>query len=516
MQKMQKMQKMKKVMLCLMLFTAAFMMKTMKVQAAETFLRLGGDTRYETSVKISQQYWSSSSSVVLASGESFPDALCATPLAKKYDAPILLTSSSSLSDSVLAEIQRLKPLYVYIVGGTGAVSSSIETQLRSYGIDCIRLSGSNRYETSVAVAKQMGSSTSAAVTSGDNFPDAISIAPFAARNGMPIILSSADSLIGSTADYIQSAGFKKTYIIGGYAAISKAVEDKLPNVTRLYGDDRYSTNMAVIKAFAADSNFGTIYTASGYNYPDALAGSAAAVKTASPVFLVSMNIPQSIKDYVTTLKSGINQVVMLGGTGATPSSYVRSLLSEAPVKVVIDAGHGGYDVGAVGYSGKTYEKDVNLAVALDAGSILEKEGIDVIYTRTTDNVSWPSDVTKDLQARVDIANNNDADYFVAIHCDSFTPNPSAVGTSTYYYGPSDSSQAFAQTVQSAFIKTVGSIDRGIKSANYYVIKNSNMPAILIELGFISSPDEEKLLASPDYQQKCAQGLASGILQYVEK
>lgn len=510
------MRKMKKVILFLLLFVASALVRTVNVKAAEAFLRLGGSDRYETSVKISQQYWSTSPYVVLASGDDFPDALCATPLAKKYNAPILLTSSSSLSTAVLGEIQRLNPQHIYIVGGTGAVSAGIQNKLNGMGIECIRLAGNDRYETSVAIAKQIGSASSAAVASGENFPDAISIAPFAASKGMPIILSSRDSLPGTAKSYIQTAGFQKTYIVGGYGVISQNVQAQLQNATRLYGTDRYSTNMAVIKAFAAGSNFSTIYTAYGENYPDALAGSAAAVNTSSPVFLVTKSIPQAVKDYVSSIKSNISQVVMLGGVGAIPSTYVRALLSESAIRVALDAGHGGYDSGAVGYSGNTYEKDDNLAVALKAGSILQKAGIDVIYTRTSDTVSWPSDVVQDLQARCDIADQNDADYFVAIHCDSYTPNPSANGTSTYYYGPSSDGQVFAQTVQDAFIKEVGSYDRGIKSANYYVLKNTNMPAILIELGFISNPDEEKRLASPDYQQKYAQGLADGILQYVEK
>lgn len=511
------MPRMKKLILCLFLFFVAVLIKPMEVSAAETFLRLGGQDRYDTSVRISEQYWSKSLYVVLASGDDFPDALCATPLAKKCDAPILLTSKNSISDGTINEIKRLKPELIYIVGGTGAISDDIQSELQGMGINCIRLGGKNRYETSVAVAKEVGTSSNIVVASGENFPDALSIAPYAASKGMPIILSSNSSLDATAKTYIANGKVGKTYVIGGYSVISKDVESQLPGAVRLYGDTRYSTNIAVIKEFNKESNFSTIFTAAGTNYPDALAGSAAAaINATSPVFLVDKSTPQEIKDYVSTVKPNMNEVVMLGGMGAMPSSYVRGLLSEPAMRVVLDAGHGGYDSGAVGYSGTTYEKNDTIAVALKAGSILQQNGVDVVYTRTDDNVSWPSNEKQDLQARCDIAAKAEADYFVAIHCDSFQPNPAANGTSTFYYGSNSTGQALAQTVQNAFIKAVGSYDRDIKTANYYVLKYNSMPAILIEIGFISNANEEKLLASPDYQQKCAQGIANGILEFVEK
>jgi N-acetylmuramoyl-L-alanine amidase len=97
--------------------------------------------------------------VILASGENFPDALCAAPLATKYQAPILLTSKNSLPSAVENEINRLKPKNAILVGGTGAISDNIKTTLQNKGINVIRISGASRYETSLEIAKYLNSSS---------------------------------------------------------------------------------------------------------------------------------------------------------------------------------------------------------------------------------------------------------------------------------------------------------------------------------------------------------------------
>ncbi|NFF64713.1 N-acetylmuramoyl-L-alanine amidase [Clostridium sporogenes] len=176
--------------------------------------------------------------------------------------------------------------------------------------------------------------------------------------------------------------------------------------------------------------------------------------------------------------------------------------------IVIDAGHGGYDSGAVGPTG-IKEKDVTLKVALKVGKILENNGIRVIYTRTSDNVSWPSNESQDLAARVAIANNNNTDLFVSIHANSF--NGSAHGTETYYYDGSAKGKEAATAVQKELINSIGLYDRGVKTAGYYVLRNTISPSILVELGFIDNRNEEVLLNSDWFQQKCAEAIAKGII-----
>ena len=207
------------------------------------------------------------------------------------------------------------------------------------------------------------------------------------------------------------------------------------------------------------------------------------------------------------------QVITLEG-----SSWVRRTNSYAdydyiyvePVwKVCIDPGHGGADPGAVGYNGDAYpnEEDINLDIALKLKALLEAKNIEVIMTRTTD-----TDVT--LQQRCDIANNNNCDIFVSIHCNSHK-DESAHGTETLHYPGSVNGLDLAKRVQSELVKQIGLTDRGTKSETKYVLENTAMPAVLTEVAFISNQSEFNLLNDPAFRQKAAQGIANGILRYLE-
>ncbi|WP_282804409.1 N-acetylmuramoyl-L-alanine amidase [Clostridium tetani] len=179
--------------------------------------------------------------------------------------------------------------------------------------------------------------------------------------------------------------------------------------------------------------------------------------------------------------------------------------------VCIDPGHGGYDSGAVGPTG-IKEKDIALKVAQKTGKILENKGVKVVYTRTSDKVSWPSSVELDLKKRTEIANSMNPNYFVSIHCNSANNIPFAKGTETYYSRGSVLGQKLATNVQKELIKNLGTINRGTKTANFYVIRNSNSPAILAELEFISNTEGEQNLNNEEFQDKCAQSIANGILK----
>jgi len=181
-----------------------------------------------------------------------------------------------------------------------------------------------------------------------------------------------------------------------------------------------------------------------------------------------------------------------------------------PLKVCIDPGHGGSDPGAVGYNGDAYpnEEDINLDIALKLKALLEAKNIKVIMTRATDT-------TVTLQQRCDIANNNNCDIFVSIHCNSHEKE-SAHGTETYYYPGSVKGLDLANHVQSELVKQIGLTDRGTKSETYYVLKHTNMPAALTEVAFISNQTEFNLLSDSAFRQKAAQGIANGILEYFKK
>jgi N-acetylmuramoyl-L-alanine amidase len=188
-------------------------------------------------------------------------------------------------------------------------------------------------------------------------------------------------------------------------------------------------------------------------------------------------------------------------------------------KVCIDPGHGGYDPGAVGPTGLR-EKDVALAIALKTGELLKAAGVEVSYTRTSDMVSWPANVNQDLAARTQIANRSGADIFVSVHCNS-SVNPSAQGMEIYTtpgQGRADKLadnivQAWTEEVPLMAIRKDMSDGDSDKEVNFYVLRNTTMPAVLVETAFISNPQEEAMLKTDAFQVAAAQAIANGVLDY---
>ncbi len=176
------------------------------------------------------------------------------------------------------------------------------------------------------------------------------------------------------------------------------------------------------------------------------------------------------------------------------------------MKICIDPGHGGYDPGAVGPTGLK-EKNVTLPVAMLLADILRAAGQEVILTRDSDNTPWDSD--NDLWKRCQIANDYGADVFVSIHINS-AANPAATGTETYCVAFGGEGEKIARSVQKELVAALGLPDRGIKAANFYVLKRTDMPAILTELAFISNPDEEYMMRTDDFLSRAAEAIAQGI------
>jgi len=180
--------------------------------------------------------------------------------------------------------------------------------------------------------------------------------------------------------------------------------------------------------------------------------------------------------------------------------------------ICLDAGHGGSDPGSIGPSG-TLEKDNTLAITLLLRDILESNGATVILTRDTDrNVLAPdSPASEELKARVEIAADGNADLFISIHNDSFTSN-TAMGTTCFHYGDAQSMK-LAALVQKNLVSELGTKDRSARFASFYVIRYTKMPAILVEVAFISNPEEEVLLSSTDGRTKIAESIFQGIANY---
>jgi N-acetylmuramoyl-L-alanine amidase len=200
-----------------------------------------------------------------------------------------------------------------------------------------------------------------------------------------------------------------------------------------------------------------------------------------------------------------------GPTNDSEASKEISFVINGLYYVAIDAGHGGEDTGAIGYSG-SYEKDFNLSIALKVATKLKAHGVDVLMTRTQDS-------TVSLDDRTNMANDAGADVFVSIHQNSYvdtsvSPPKYPQGIETYSYPGSTAGALLASKLQSNAIKNTNAVDRGTKTANFHVVRETNMPAALIECGFITNPDEEARLITDSYKDIMAYSITCGILDYL--
>lgn len=199
-----------------------------------------------------------------------------------------------------------------------------------------------------------------------------------------------------------------------------------------------------------------------------------------------------------------------GSTAATParsnSNIALPQVSNGRLVVVIDPGHGGPDVGAVGI-GDIYEADIVLSIAMQVGALLQQQGIQVVMTRT-DN----SDI--DLEPRVQLAEQVNATLFVSIHANSMgLDRPDINGAETYYYS---SGEALAEVIQNSIVSNVGMNDRGVRQARFYVLRRTSMPAVLVETGYVTGEEDAPRLANASFQTQMAWAIAQGILTYLQQ
>ena len=181
--------------------------------------------------------------------------------------------------------------------------------------------------------------------------------------------------------------------------------------------------------------------------------------------------------------------------------------------ITLDAGHGGSDPGAIGSDG-TKEKNITLAITKIVKEILEDKGAKVYMTRTTDvDVFGPNaSDAEELQARVNVGEKYNSDMFVSLHINS-SVNKNIGGFSTYYYPKTDNDLRLAKNIQNKLAANFGVDDLGVRQANFYVIKRISMPAVLVEMCFISNEKELTLMKGQWFQKKTARLIAEGIEQY---
>ncbi|AIQ36802.1 MULTISPECIES: N-acetylmuramoyl-L-alanine amidase [Paenibacillus] len=218
-------------------------------------------------------------------------------------------------------------------------------------------------------------------------------------------------------------------------------------------------------------------------------------------FVIDLNHP---KNYNVSVSGTDSKLVIIdlnaedtGDTSTQPGKDGKKL-------VVLDAGHGAKDSGAVGVTGK-YEKNFNLAIVLKAAALLKKESnIDVVLTRSDDTFL-------ELKDRAAMANNLKADLFISVHANS-SGSSAASGTETYYQR--EASKALANVMHKYLVQATGLSDRGVRYGNFHVIRETKMPAVLLEVGYLSNKKDEALLFTDALQNKVAASMVSGIKEYL--
>ncbi|HET7278630.1 MAG TPA: cell wall-binding repeat-containing protein [Dermatophilaceae bacterium] len=261
---------------------------------AATLSRIAGSDRYQTAVKVSQAALPDKAAegamVFVASGLNFPDALAGGPAAAHMASPVLLVpSTGTLPSAVAAELDRLHPAGIGVIGGSGAVSDAMVTQLQSHATqEVFRVAGANRFETAAALsdftvdfdaAQQPIFPKTVYIANGIGFADALSGGANAAREGAPLLLTTATSLPSPTAGVLDLMQPTTVVIMGGTGVVSSSVQSAvaaiLPSakIVRIAGADRFDTSAkASLYAFPTPAGVVTgTWLANGNNYPDALA-----------------------------------------------------------------------------------------------------------------------------------------------------------------------------------------------------------------------------------------------------
>ena len=290
--------------------------------------RVGGNDRTDTAIEISKKYYGQADTVIVVDRKDFPDAMTASVLSKLLNAPILLTETNRLDPRVAAEIQRLGARDVIIVGGNSSVSEAVKKELAKFDKDEVeRIYGRDRYETSAQVARRVvgitGKIGHGVVASGEVFADALTVAPFAAREGYPILLVKRNSVPPTINKAIKDLSITKVTIAGGYSTVAKSLESSLPTVVeRLRGNSRYETAIDIVnKKF---NNANEIFLANGEQWMDALVIGPVGGILDIPILLTGANnAPQSLKDYIA--KSKIEKITAIGGRSMVSDKVLSEL-----------------------------------------------------------------------------------------------------------------------------------------------------------------------------------------------
>ena len=289
--------------------------------------RHAGEDRYATAALVSQRTFAPGVPVVyVATGANYPDALTGGAAAALDGGPILLVRPTTVPPATMAEIQRLQPQRIVVLGGTGAVSAAVQDQLTTLAPGgASRLWGADRYETAAAISRStFGVSVPVAyVATGANYPDALGGVPAAGVEGGPILLVRPSALPTATRSELERLRPQRIVVLGGSGAVSDVVASQLQAyatspIERRAGADRYETAVETSRAsFGAGA--GHLYVATGVNFPDGLSGGPAAAAGRGPLLLVrGTSLPAAVREEI--LRLAPQRVTILGGMSVVSES----------------------------------------------------------------------------------------------------------------------------------------------------------------------------------------------------
>ncbi|WP_242943630.1 cell wall-binding repeat-containing protein [Clostridium tepidum] len=299
--------------------------------------RVQGNDRYETAANVAKANWKDGAkNVIIASGNGYADSLSASVLAKKLNAPIILTTAGELNSNAKSALETLKPENVYVIGGNASVSQSVREGLKK-DYKVTELGGQTRFETNIAVANYLVDKLGVkadnvmVVNGKDGFSDALSAAPVAAAKEQVLLIVGKDaSTADLAADFVKKHNSKVT-VIGTEGVVPAAVYNKLGASERVNGGaDRFDTNLKIMEHFKlnADSMYVANATDGQNGYADALVASALAGKNGAPLVLVDTKDSQGTKNaikYIQDNKTDKTEVSTVGGNGVMPDEIVNEI-----------------------------------------------------------------------------------------------------------------------------------------------------------------------------------------------
>jgi N-acetylmuramoyl-L-alanine amidase/putative cell wall-binding protein len=287
--------------------------------------RISGADRYATSVAASTSGWpDGADAVIIASGEQWPDSLAAAPLSGVLNAPVLLTASSGLVASTAAEIARLAPERIVLLGGESALAPAVaEAAATAASIETTavtRIAGANRYETAALIAEAVGGGGGGiTVVSGEAYPDAVSASAYCAMQKTPILLTRTQSLSTHVTDFLAAHSDEVTHavVVGGPAVVSEAAVKALQaqvGTEWLWGANRYETNRKVIERYWPSGDLDPL-VATATNFPDALVAGPLGARRGQPVMLCGWKyLSAPTREWIMHNNGRIYSFTMMGGT----------------------------------------------------------------------------------------------------------------------------------------------------------------------------------------------------------